>query len=155
MKLATVVGAAALLLGGCAAPVGQTSVNLHQDAVFDDGTRVSVAEFKVSEQVSNLSHGPAKVPGQVVTVSVEISNAGKAINAADVQLDFRYTDDRNTEVAPPQVGGSRNAVLPGTSGRVSKDFRVGSPSVLFRSGHLRVEVQAPTYPSVTFSGQVP
>jgi hypothetical protein len=155
MKLATVVGAAVLILGGCAAPVGLTSLNLHQDAVFDDGTRLSVAEFKVSEEVSTLSHGPAKIPGQVVTVSVQISNAAKPINAADVQLDFRYTDDRNTEVAPPEIGGSRNAVLPGTSGRVSKDFRVGSPSVLFRSGHLRVEVRAPNYPSVTFSGPVP
>ena len=77
-------------LCGCAAQPGETSLTLHQRATFPDGTSCRLAEFQVSEKDNVTGTGPAKVPGNEVTVSVKISNAGPPISAGDVAMRFSY-----------------------------------------------------------------
>ena len=144
-----------LLVGGCAAPVGQTNLSLHQRAQFPDGTRYVLSEFKMSEQDDSQAAGAHRVPGPEVTVWVDISNAGQPISAADVTMHFSYTGDRNLEIEPPEVASSTNSVPRGGQGRVSKTFLVKDVPELFRSRQLRVVIGVPHYPTVTFSGSNP
>jgi hypothetical protein len=144
-----------LLVGGCAAPVGQTNLSLHQRAQFPDGTRYVLSEFKMSEKDGGPAVGAKKVPGPDVTVWVDIANAGKPITAADVIMHFFYTGDRNLEIEPPEVASSTNSVPRGGQARVSKTFRVEDVPELFRSRRLRVVIGVPDYPTVTFSGSNP
>jgi hypothetical protein len=143
------------LASGCAAQVGDTNLNLHQRAVFANGTSYRLAEFQVSEVDNATGKGPPKVPGREVTVSVEISNAGPPLSAADVVMRFSYWGDRNTELRPAEVAGTTSVIASGARGRVSKTYTVANTPELFRSRELRVVVDVPTYPSVTFSGAKP
>ena len=46
-------------------------------------------------------------------------------------------------------------IASGAKGKISKTFRVEDTTELFRTRYLRVEVELPGYPAVTFSGSIP
>jgi hypothetical protein len=46
-------------------------------------------------------------------------------------------------------------IASGTKGTISKIFRVEDPTELFQARYLRVRVELPGYPAVTFSGSNP
>ena len=155
MRLAAVVVSLVGLLCGCAAQPGQTSLTLHQQATFSDGTWCRLAEFQLSDKDNLTGRGPARVPGNEVTVSVEISNAGPPISAGDVAMSFSYVGDRGQELRTTEIKSETSVVPSGARDRVSKTFGVVNPTEVFRSRYLRVVVEVPNYPSVTFSGANP
>jgi hypothetical protein len=151
-----VVGIAWLiLLSGCAAEVGQTDLTLHQRAVFPDGTRYELGEFGLSEVDNHRAKGPPKIPGNEVTVSVLVENAGTAIGASDVAMSLAYHSDRGQELVPPLVASGAAVIATGAKGTISKTFRVEDPTELFQTRYLRVRVELPGYPAVTFGGSNP
>jgi hypothetical protein len=150
------VGIAGLiLLCGCAADVGQTNLTLHQRAVFPDGTRYELGDFKMSEVDNTRPGGPPKVPGNEVTVSVSVENAGTAIGAHDTAMSLAYHGERGQELVPPAVASGASVIATGAKGTISKTFRVEDPMELFQTRYLRVRVELPGYPAVTFSGSNP
>ena len=150
------VGIAGLiLLCGCAAEVGQTNLTLHQRAVFPDGTRYELGELGLSEVDNDRPNGPPKIPGNEVTVSVLVENAGSAIGGSDVAMSLAYHGDRDQELVPPLVASRATVIATGTKGTISKTFRVEDPTELFQTRYLRVRVELPGYPAVTFSGSNP
>jgi hypothetical protein len=109
-----------MLLCGCAAEVGQTNLTLHQRAVFPDGTRYELSGFVMSEVDSDRAKGPPKIPGNEVTVSVLVENAGAAIGASDVAMSLAYHGDRVPSRGPDRAvpdslpaGADRAAWPPG------------------------------------------
>jgi hypothetical protein len=150
------VGIAGLiLLCGCAAEVGQTNLTLHQRAVFPDGTHYELGEFKMSEVDNDRPNGPPKIPGNDVTVSVVVENAGPAVSAGDVAMSLAYRNDRGQELTPPVVSSGAAGIASGAKGTISKTFRVDDPTELFQTRYLRLRVELPGYPAVTFSGSNP
>ena len=144
-----------ILLCGCAAEVGQTDLTLHERAVFPDGTRFELGDFKMSEVDNNRADGPPKVPGSEVTVSVRVENAGTAIGASNVAMSLAYHGDRGKELVPPVVASGASLIGTGAKGTISKTFRVDDTTELFQTRYLRVRVELPGYPAVTFSGSNP
>jgi hypothetical protein len=144
-----------ILLCGCAAEVGQNDLTLHQRAVFPDGTRYELGEFKMSEVDNDRADGPPKIPGKEVTVSVLVENAGTAIGSSDVAMSLAYHGDRGQELVPPVVASGATVVAAGAKGTISKTFRVEDTIELFQTRYLRVQVELPGYPAVTFSGSNP
>ena len=155
MRLASLSTSILVLLCGCGAAVGDTNVNLHQTIKFVDGTSLSLGEFQMSTDDSDRPRGQRQVPGNEVTVWVELRNTGRAVKATETKLQFFYTNERGGEVQPPQSATTNNVVRLGDADRIGKTFRVEDASALFRTGHLRVVVEVPNYPSVTFAGSVP
>jgi hypothetical protein len=155
VRLAAVVLSLLGLLCGCAAQPGQTSLSLHQQATFADGTWCRLAEFQLSEKDNVTGQGPSRVPGNEVTVSVEIANAGPPISADDVVVRFSYLGDRDQELQTTEIPGETSVVPSGARDLVRKTFAIEDPTVAFRSRYLRVVVEVPSYPSVTFSGPNP
>ena len=155
MRLAALSTSILVLVCGCSAAVGDTNANLHQTVKFVDGTSLTLGEFQVAMEDSDRPHGQRQVPGNEVTVWVELRNAGRAVKATETALQFFYTDERGGEVKPPESATTSNVVQPGDADRIGKTFRVEDSSALFRTGHLRVLVELPNYPSVTFAGSVP
>jgi hypothetical protein len=150
------VGVAGLiLLCGCAAEVGQTNLTLHQRALFPDGTRCDLGELRMSEVDNDQAKGPPKIPGNEVTVSVVVENAGTVIGATDVTMSLAYQGDRDQELVPPMVATGHTVIASGSKGTISKTFRVEDTSELFRARYLRVRVELPGHPAVTFSGSNP
>lgn len=150
------VGIAGLiLLCGCAAEVGQTNLTLHQRAVFPDGTHYELGEFKTSEVDNARPNGPPKIPGNEVTVSVVVENAGTAVGASDVAMSLAYRDALGQELVPPMIASGGTVIASGAKGTVSKTFRVEDTTELFQTRYLRVRVELPGYPAVTFSGANP
>jgi hypothetical protein len=150
------VGIAGLiLLCGCGAEVGQTNLTLHQRAVLSDGTRYELGEFKMSEVDNNRANGPLKIPGNEVTVSVLVENAGAAIGASEVEMSLAYRGDQGQELVPPVVANAATVIPSGAKGTISKTFRVEDTTELFQTRYLRVRVELPGYPAVTFSGSNP
>jgi hypothetical protein len=150
------VGIAGLiLLGGCAAEVGQNNLTLHQRAVFPDGTRYELGDFKMSEVDNDRAKGPLKIPGKEVTVSVLVDNAGRAIGSSDVAMSLVYHGDRGEELVPPEVSSGATVIASGAKGTISRTFRVEDTTELFQTRYLRVRVELPGYPAVTFSGSNP
>jgi hypothetical protein len=150
------VGIAGLiLLCGCAAEVGQTNLTLHQRAVFPDGTRYELGDFKMSEVDNDRAKGSPKIPGNEVTVSVLVENAGPPIGASDVAMSLAYPGDRGQELVPPVVASGATVIASGAEGTISKTFRVEDTTELFQTRYLRVRVELPGYPAVTFSGSNP
>jgi hypothetical protein len=146
---------ALFLLSACAAPVGDTNVNLHQRARLADGVTYVLDGFELASNDPSRSAGLEKPVDDDVTVWVGLSNPQSLVRAADVAMTFAYTDDRNVEIEPPQVDTSTNEISAGSRGRIGKTFRVQQVSQLYRSRHLRVEVAVPSYPIITFSGRNP
>jgi hypothetical protein len=144
-----------ILLCGCAAEVGQNNLTLHQRAVFPDGTRYELGEFKLSEVDNDRANGPPKIPGKEVTVSIVVENAGSAIGSSDVAMSLAYQSGRDRELVPPVVASGAAVVPSGARGTISKTFRVEDTTELFQTRYLRVQVQLPGYPAVTFSGSNP
>jgi hypothetical protein len=144
-----------ILLCGCAADVGQTDLTLHQRAVFPDGTRYELGEFKMSEVDNHRAKGPPKIPGNEVTVSVLVENAGTAIGSSDVAMSLAYHGDRGEELVPPAVASGTTVIASGGKGTISKTFRVEDTTELFQTHYLRVRVEMQGYPAVTFSGSNP
>ena len=155
MRRVAVGIAGLILLCGCAAEVGQINLTLHQRAVFPDGTRYELGDFKMSEVDNDRARGPLKVPGNEVTVSVRVENAGTAIGASDVAMSLAYQGDRGKELVPPGVATGASVIATGAKGTISKTFRVEDPTELFQTRYLRVRVELPGYPAVTFSGSNP
>jgi hypothetical protein len=150
------VGIAGLiLLCGCAAEVGQTDLTLHQRAVFPDGTHYELGDFKMSEVDNDRANGPLKVPGNEVTVSVLVQNAGTAIGSSDVAMSLTYQGDDGQELIPPMVGSGASVIASGAKGKISKTFRVEEATELFQTRYIRVRVELPGRPAVTFSGSNP
>jgi hypothetical protein len=150
------VGIAGLiLLSGCAAKVGQTDLTLHQRAVFPDGTHYELGEFKMLQVDNDRPNGPPKIPGNEVTVSVVIENAGPAIGAGDVAMRLAYRNGRGQELVPPVVATGLTVIASGTKGTMSKTFRVEDTTELFQTRYVRLRVEVPGYPAVTFSGSNP
>jgi hypothetical protein len=150
------VGIAGLiLLCGCAADVGQTDLTLHQRAVFPDGTRYELRDFKMSEVDNDRAKGPPKIPGNEVTVSVLVENAGTAIGSSDVAMSLAYQGDQGQELVPPVVASGPTVIASGAKSTISKTFRVEDTTELFQTRYLRVRVELPGYPAVTFSGSNP
>ena len=146
---------ALLIVSGCAAPVGDTDVDLHQRVRLADGATYMLDGFEMSSKDGQPSAEFPKPAKDEMTVWVVVSNPQSLVRAADVAMTFAYTDDRNVEVEPPQVDTSTNEIPAGSRGRIGKTFRVRSVSELYRSRHLRVELAVPSYPIVTFSGKNP
>jgi hypothetical protein len=144
-----------ILLSGCAAEVGQTDLTLHQRAVFPDGTRYELGGFKTSEVDNDRPKGPPKIPGNEVTVSVVVENAGPAIGAGDVAMSLVYRDADGEELVPPVIASGAAVIASGAKGTISKTFRVEDTKELFQTRHLRVRVELSGYPAVTFSGSNP
>jgi hypothetical protein len=144
-----------ILLCGCAAQVGQTELTLHQRAVLLDGTRYELGEFKMSEVDNDRPDGPPKIPGKEVTVSVLVENAGAAIGSDDVAMGLAYHGDRGQELVPPLVSSGATVIASGAKGTISKTFRVEDTTELFQTRYIRVRVERPGYPAVTFSGSNP
>jgi hypothetical protein len=155
MKAVTAGVAAAVVLTGCAARVGDTALNLHQRAVFQDGTSVALSEFKLSERDSGRARGSLKTPGPEVTVWVEVRNSGQPMKAREVRMDLFYTDRDGVEVKPPQIATSENVVATGRRDRLSKTYRVDRVPEVFQTRHIRVVFSAPGYPRIMFSGSNP
>jgi hypothetical protein len=150
------VGAAGLiLLCGCAAAVGQTDLTLHQRAAFPDGTHYELGEFKMSEVDNDRPNGPPKIPGNEVTVSVVVENAGPAVGASDVAMSLAYRGGRGQELVPSVVASGAGVIASGAKGTISKTFRVEDTTELFQTRYLRLRVEVPGYPAVTFSGSNP
>jgi hypothetical protein len=150
------VGIAGLiLLCGCAAEVGQTNLTLHQRAIFPDGTHYELGEFKMSEVDNNQPNGPPKIPGNEVTVSVVVENAGPAIGASDVTMSLAYRGDRGQELVPPLVASGAGVIASGSKGTINKTFRVEDTTELFQTRYVRLRVEVPGHPAVTFSGSNP
>jgi hypothetical protein len=150
------VGIAGLiLLSGCAAEVGQTDLTLHQRAVFPDGTHYELGEFKMLQVDNDRPNGPPKIPGNDVTVSVVVENAGPVIGAGDVAMSLAYRNDRGQELVPPLVSSGAAVIDSGTKGTISKTFRVEDTTELFQTRYIRVRVELSGYPAVTFSGSNP
>ena len=150
------VGIAGLiLLCGCAAEVGQTNLTLHQRAVFPDGTRYELRDFKMSEVDNDRAKGPPKIPGNEVTVSILVESAGTAIGSSDVAMSLAYRGDRGEELVPPVVASGTTVIASGAKGAISKTFRVQDTTELFQTRYLRVRVETQGYPAVTFSGSNP
>jgi hypothetical protein len=150
------VGVAGLiLLCGCAAEVGQTNLTLHQRAVFPDGTRYELSSLLMSEVDSDRVKGPLKIPGNEVTVSVVVENAGTPIDASEATMSLAYRDHRGQELVPPLVASGATVIAPGAKGTISKTFRVEDPTEVTQTRYLRVWVELPGYPAVTFSGSNP
>jgi hypothetical protein len=150
------VGIAGLiLLCGCASEVGQTNLTLHQRAVFPDGTRYELGDFKMSEVDNPRANGLPKIPGKEVTVSVLVENAGTAIGSSDVAMSLAYHGDRGQELVPAVVASGATVIAAGAKGTISKTFRVEDATELFQTRYLRVRVELPGYPVVTFSGSNP
>lgn len=146
---------ALFFLSGCAAPVGDTNVNLHQRARLADGMTYVLDGFQLASNDPSRSTGLEKPVDDDVTVWVVLSNPQSLVRATDVAMTFAYTDDRNVEIEPPQVDTSTNEISPGSRGRIGKTFHVQGVSQLYRSRYLRVEVAVPSYPVITFSGKNP
>ena len=147
---------ALFLFGGCAAPVGDTNVNLHQRVRLPDGASYVLDGFEMlSSKAGQQSPAPRNPAIDDVTVWVVVSNPQSLVRATDVAMTFAYTDDRNVEIEPPQVDTSTNEIPAGSRGRIGKTFRVQQVSQLYRSRHLRVELAVPSYPMITFSGKNP
>ena len=144
-----------ILLSGCTAEVGQTDLTLHQRASFPDGTRYELGTFKMSEVDNDRPNGPLTVPGNEVTVSITVQNAGPALAASDVTIAMAYHGESNQELVAPLVGSIASVVASGAKGKISKTFLVEDTTELFRTRSLRVRVELPGYPAVTFSGSVP
>ena len=144
-----------ILLTGCAAEVGQTDLTLHQRAVFPDGTRYELDTFSMSEVDNHRRRGPLKIPGDEVTVSIRVQNAGAPLAASDVTMTMAYAGRDDQELTPPPVGGIASVVASGAKGKISKTFRVEDTTELFQTRYLRVVVEVPGYPVVTFSGSIP
>jgi hypothetical protein len=155
VRRAAVGIAGLILLCGCAAEVGQTDLTLHQRAVFPDGTRYELGEFKMSEVDNDRAKGPLKVPGKEVTVSVLVENARTAIGSSDVAMSLAYRGDRGQELVPPVVASGATMIASGAKGTISKTFRVEDTTELFQTRYLRVRVELPGHPAVTFSGSNP
>ena len=147
--------AALFLLCGCAAEVGQNNLTLHQRAVFPDGTRYELGDFKMSEVDNDRAEGPPKIPGKEVTVSVLVENARAAISSSDVAMSLAYRGNRGQELVPPVVASGASVIAAGAKGAISKTFRVDDTTELFQTRYLRVRVEVPGYPVVTFSGTNP
>ena len=143
---------ALLLLSACAAPAGETELDLHQRARFADGATFSLDGFEMSAKDSPRSASVGKATSDDVTVWVGVSNPQTLVRGAEVAMTFAYTDDRNVEIEPPQVDTSTNEITAGSRGRIGKTFRVQQVSQLYRSRHLRVELAVPSCPLITFSG---
>jgi hypothetical protein len=143
---------ALILFSGCAAPVGATELNLHQQARFADGATFALDGFEMSDKDTPGSTRVGKISSDDVTVWVRVSNPQSLVRAAEVAMTFAYTDDRNVEIEPPLVNTSTNEIAAGSRGRIGKTFRVHQVSQLYRSRHLRVELAVPSYPLITFSG---
>ena len=145
-----------LLLSGCAAAqVGQTDLTLHQRAVFADGTRYELDIFGLSEVKNDQPNGPLTLPGNELTVSIRVQNAGPPLAARDVVMAMAYRGEQNQELVPPPVGSVPGVIASGAKGKISKTFRVENTTELFRTRYLRVEVELPGHPAVTFSGSIP
>ena len=144
-----------LLLGGCAADVGQTDLTLHQRASFADGTRYELGTFAMSEVPNKRPDGPLTLPGNEVTVSIVVTNAGPPLAARDVTMAMAYHDAAGRELVPVPVGSVPSVIATGAKGRISKIFRVEDTTELFQTRYLRVKVELPGYPAVTFSGSIP
>ena len=155
MRRVAVGIAGLLLLSGCAAEVGQTNLTLHQRAVFPDGTRYELGDFKMSEVDSDRANGPPKIPGNEVTVSILVENAGTAIGSSDVAMSLAYRGDRGEELVPPVVASGATVIASGAKGRISKTFRVEDTTEAFQTRYIRVRVEMQGYPAVTFSGSNP
>ncbi len=155
VRRAAVGIAGLILLCGCAAEAGQTDLTLHQRAVFPDGTRYELGEFKMSEVDNDRAKGPLKVPGKEVTVSVLVENARTAIGSSDVAMRLAYRGDRGQELVPPVVASGATVIASGAKGTISKTFRVEDATELFQTRYLRVRVELPGHPAVTFSGSNP
>ena len=155
MKRLGVAAAVLMTVVGCAAPVGETNLDLHQRAQLPDGTSLALSGFEVSAKDSGRRTGPQKVVGDEVKVGVQVANAGKVIRAADVTMRFTYTDPGGRDVTPREVSSSTNSIPQGGSDKISKTYRVAAVPELFRAKHLRVVVEVQGYPSVTFSGRNP
>ena len=71
-------------------------------------------------------------------------------------MSFSYQGDRGQELRTAEIK-QRNecGAHPAPVDRVSKTFGVENPTEVFRSRYLRVVVEVPNYPSVTFSGANP
>jgi hypothetical protein len=155
VRRAAVGIAGLLLLCGCAADVGQTDLTLHQRAVFADGTRYELGEFEMSVVDNSAGKWPPQVPGNEVTVSVLVDNAGAAIGASGVVLSLAYRGDGGRELVPPVVASAGTVIDTGAKGTISKTFRVQDTKELFQTRYLRVHVELPGHPPVTFAGSNP
>lgn len=145
-----------ILLCGCAvAEVGQTDLSLHQRAVFPDGTRYELGTFGLSEVDNPRPNGPPKIPGNELTVSITVRNAGPPLAASDVTMSMAYAGEHDQELVPPLVGSTPSVVASGARGKISKTFLVEDTIEVFRTRCLRVRVEVPGYPAVTFSGSIP
>ena len=155
VRRAAVGIAGLILLCGCTADVGQTNLTLHQRAVFPDGTHYELGELKMSDVDNDQPSGPPNIPGNEVTVSVVVENAGRAISSGDVAMSLAYRDDRGQELVAPAVASGAGVIAPGAKGTISKTFRVEDATELFQTRYLRLRVGVPGYPAVTFSGSNP
>jgi hypothetical protein len=99
--------------------------------------------------------GPLKIPGKEVTVSVSVDNAGRAIGSSDVAMSLAYHGEQGQELVPPVVASGATVIASGAKGTISKTFRVDDTTELFQTRYLRVRVELPGYPAVTFSGSNP
>ena len=70
-------------------------------------------------------------------------------------MTMAYAGRHDQELTPPPVGGISTVVASGAKGRISKTFRVEDTTELFQTRFLRVKVEVPGYPVVTFSGSIP
>jgi len=154
VKLAA-IAAAVPLCAACAAPVGDTSVSLHQVVRFADGSSYSLEKLEVSSvEVAGRTAGPATVPGDEVTIEVHVANAGSPIVARDVTMTFSYRSDGKE--FPSQVLPSSNGIIArGQSGQITKTFQVKHVPQLFRAEHISVLLAVPSRPAIAFSGEVP
>jgi hypothetical protein len=155
VRRVAVVIAGLILLYGCAADVGQTNLTLHQRAVFPDGTHYELGKFKMSEVDNDRPNGPPKIPGKEVIVSVVIENAGTAIDSSDVMMSLAYRGDRGQELVPPVAASGAGVIASGARGTINKTFRVEDTIELFQTQYLRLRVEVPGHPAVTFSGSNP
>ena len=140
---------------GCAADVGQTDLTVHQRATFADGTRCELGTFGMSEVPNDRPNGPLTLPGNEVTVSIVVSNAGPPLAASDVTMAMAYRGADGRELVPVPVGSVTSVIATGGKGRIGKIFRVEDTTELFQTRYLRVKVELPGYPAVTFSGSIP
>ena len=109
----------------------------------------------MSEVPNDRPDGPLTLPGNEVTVSIVVSNAGPPLAASDVNMAMAYRGAGGRELVPVPVGSVPSVVATGDKGRISKIFRVEDTTELFQTRYLRVRVELPGYPAVTFSGSIP
>jgi hypothetical protein len=72
----------------------------------------------MSEVDSYRAKGPPKIPGNEVTVSVLVENAGTAIGASDVAMSLAYHGDRGQELVPPVVASGATVIASGAKGLI-------------------------------------